>query len=58
MSHSRPRWEYKILAHLAPDKLDRLGDDGWEMVVVVKGGPMGEMAYFKRMKDEPVDPTA
>lgn len=47
------KWEYKQLEEYGPSDeytLDRLGDEGWELVTVIRkhvdGGPF--VFYFKR----------
>lgn len=46
------KWEYKQLEEYGPDEytLDRLGDEGWELVTVIRkhvdGGAF--VFYFKR----------
>jgi hypothetical protein len=50
-----PTWAYKHLtrpltelASLAPDELDRLGREGWELAGIVDDGRLAHF-YFKRL---------
>lgn len=45
------RWEYRVEGTeivCSPDRLDVLGDNGWELVAVVLGTGGGVRGYFKR----------
>ena len=54
-----PTWEYKVIplgsAWDSQDKLEELGEEGWELVAVIntlmgREGPEGLIGYFKKAK--------
>ncbi len=46
----RVKWEYKIIAAPTTERLDELGEDGWELVAVAMAGnqDLVATAYLKR----------
>jgi hypothetical protein len=43
------KWEYKVVGHtLAEEELNRLGREGWELVVVAGAGSVNCTMFFKR----------
>ena len=45
------KWEYKVVGHtLSEGELNRLGDEGWELVIVAGAGSVNCTMIFKRPK--------
>ncbi|MBM4073117.1 MAG: DUF4177 domain-containing protein [Planctomycetes bacterium] len=57
-AQARVRWEYKTLDHVGPGRpadktLNKLGDEGWELVSVAAPSSRQELIYvFKRQKQK------
>ena len=47
------RWEYRVDGrdgYLKPGELQKLGEEGWELIWVDRQGPVAAAYYFKRPK--------
>ena len=44
------QWEYKTITFVGEEQLNRLGAEGWELVIIINAKYSGRNCIFKREK--------